>query len=475
MDKIHSENPDNPFLLKLQLTELYSNPLIDQFFSVLLKSIGGRDFLILVIGESQSGKTSFLSKLIHEIEENIKPCQLKIRESEDPASSKNNFPAFLYRTENNQVIILDDAHDLHSQELSIILKNAWDSKKQTTQVILFSEPKLNATISSLLKKMPKKASVNKLYMPTFDQEQTESYIKHYLEATNFSEKFPFSKKNIQTIFKESKGLPGKINHEAHKIFSSKNSFVADTKQSTSKFKPTATFAIATIIFLIIGGFVILKKTSLIPMLSSNAIQSETSHNTITKKIHPHIVVDKIKKNDHADKAEPIQELTKKKQVVETKSTESTITETDITESETNNPKTAINIKTIPSQKQIAKNEPVITKPQEITSPSSLYQEKWIMEQEPNQYTIQIMAAKEKDAINRFLKLNLHTQNKVAYYKMHANGGVWYKFIFGNYKTLEHAKTACTNLPLKLKNLGPWPRQFISIQNDIDKLIKTTTD
>ncbi|MCP3899990.1 MAG: hypothetical protein GY707_09790, partial [Desulfobacteraceae bacterium] len=169
------ENPDNPFSSEILLTPIYSNKLIDQFFSVLVNSIGGKDFLILVIGEFQSGKTTFLTKLINRLQEDVISCHLKIREGDDSVSKNSNHPAFLYKTDNSQVIILDDAHQLNIHELSIILKNAWDSNKKVKQLILFCEPKINSLLSSLLKTMPKKTSVNKLYLPNFDKKQTESY------------------------------------------------------------------------------------------------------------------------------------------------------------------------------------------------------------------------------------------------------------------------------------------------------------
>jgi septal ring-binding cell division protein DamX len=83
-----------------------------------------------------------------------------------------------------------------------------------------------------------------------------------------------------------------------------------------------------------------------------------------------------------------------------------------------------------------------------------------------------MAANAKDAIDRFLKLNINTENEFAYYKMYSNGSVWYKFISGRYKTLEKARTACYNLSDELKTFGPWPRHFASIHNDINKFIET---
>ena len=135
---------------------------------------------------------------------------------------------------------------------------------------------------------------------------------------------------------------------------------------------------------------------------------------------------------------------------------------------------------MPSQKKINKPDPIIIKPQimepaianKIISSPSIFQEQWIMEQKPQEYTIQIMAARKRDVIDQFLKLNINTHNEIAYYKMYSNGGIWYKIISGKYKTLGKARAACNNLPGKLKNFGPWPRRFASIQNDINKFIKT---
>ncbi len=137
MIEIHSEETDNPFSSEIELDKLYSNSLIDQFFSVLVNSIAGKDSLILIMGEPLSGKTTLLTKLLNHIKLNVKSCQLKIRESDDTGSGNNKYPAFLYKTDNSQVIILDDAHELNSQELEIIMKNAWDNDKETNQVILF--------------------------------------------------------------------------------------------------------------------------------------------------------------------------------------------------------------------------------------------------------------------------------------------------------------------------------------------------
>lgn len=479
MNTIHSETPDNSIFSEIQLTNVYTNSLIDQFFSVLINSIGGKDFLVLVIGEFQSGKTTILSKLIAQIEKNIKPCHIKIRESDDTGSKDNIHPAFLYRTENNQVILLDDAHKLNSKELSIILKQAWDSNKKTSQIILFSEPQINNVLVSLFKKMPKKTSINKLYMPNYNQQQINEYLNHYLKEFNLIEKFTFSKSDIEKIHKKSNGLPGKINIEAGQIYLKNNRSLKSKTSSKSKFLPSFTLTILLIVFLSIAGLTFYKKNYIISFLSPNKKNFEPSHPIVTKKI---LTPDKNANQPIVEK-EPIQQ---NENIGITVSP--TISETDIPTA-TDNISSAIKsdqptmaMKPINPEQIKSESQPIKLKVLEETKNDFLikttkkpiiFQENWIMTQEPYLYTIQVMAAKEEDSINRFLKLNKNNKNEIAYYKMYSKDGIWFKFISGKYKTFENAKKASLDLPEGLKKLSPWPRLFASIQKDIDngKLIK----
>ncbi len=458
------ENPDNPFSTEILLTPFYSNKLIEQFFSVLVNSIGGKDFLILVIGEFHSGKTTLLNKLTSQHQDNVISCHLKIRESDDPLSENSNRPAFLYKTENSQVIILDDAHQLNIHELSIILKNAWDSNKEIKQLILFCEPQINSILSSLLKRMPKKTSVNKLYLPSFDKKQTESYLNHYLKEADLKDQFSFSKINVKNIYKNSKGLPGKINLEAEQIFSKKKVAKTMNQKSKSKFSPILTYTIVIFFLCAIACFAIYK-TYTPSLFSSNKNLSEKHNKTITKTIEP------IYQNDKPEVAPTpeIEQKTNQEVILTTTITENNISTTDpIISSPTQPDKPDPNIIKSQPKKTVVKPKALEKTTISSTINSVIFQEEWIMDQNPLMYTIQVMAAKEKDSVSRFLTLNGNNQNQVAYYKMYSKNGLWYKFISGKFETFEKAKAACQNLPEKLKNLGPWPRQFESIQKDIVK-------
>ncbi len=323
------------------------------------------------------------------------------------------------------------------------------TKKKISQLILFCESRINTILSSLLKEMPKKTSVNKLYIPSFDKQQTEEYLNHCLEALNLIDHFTFSKLNINNIYKKSKGLPGKINLEAGEIYSKKRVHLKTKKHSRSLFSPAFTFILLILLFSSITGFALYKKNNILSLFSSNKIISEPSHKTVTKKILPTMKKQALE-----------QQLIIKQKINREIIARSTITETNIPIS-----KPVIKKKSEEEISILATEKPVIL------------QKNWIMIQEPQLYTIQVMAAKENDSIERFLKLNINNKNEIAYYKMYSKDGTWYKFISGKFKTLEKAKEASHDLPKKLQKLGPWPRQFASIQNDINigTLIKNNKD
>ncbi len=423
MNKIHFENSENPFSSKIKISNLYLNPFINQLFSVLVNSIGQKDFLILVLGESQSGKTTLLSKLITQIQDSVKPCKLNInRKDKSPKSARNQLSAFLYKTEESQVIILDDAHQLSGQELSIIFQNAWDSNKKTSQLILFCEPGINSILSPLLKKMPKKTSVNKIYLKELTEKQTRDYLNHYLKISNLQDQYAFSKVSIKNIYVNSKGLPGKINHEAADIFSETKITPPDRKKLKLLVGITISCAIIAVVIYVITGV----------NPNKNIPELVTYPETIIKKI---VSVDKpIKVTD---------------------------------------PKLAGSTAQPGIIKPVIVNEKVEKKTIKTNNNQIIFQEQWILDQEPQLFTIQVMAATDDDSINRFVKLNKNNDNSIAYYKMHFKKDIWYKFITGKYKTFEKAKQASLGLPENLLKLGPWPRKFASIQSDINTFIKTS--
>ncbi len=98
-------------------------------------------------------------------------------------------------------------------------------------------------------------------------------------------------------------------------------------------------------------------------------------------------------------------------------------------------------------------------------PSRWKQEAWLLEQRPEAYSIQILAAGSEVAIRTFLQQ--HKLDKdVYYFESRRNGRPWFPVLHGIYKNRTAAMAALDKLPETLSKAGAWPRSLSSIQKEI---------
>lgn len=89
-------------------------------------------------------------------------------------------------------------------------------------------------------------------------------------------------------------------------------------------------------------------------------------------------------------------------------------------------------------------------------------EAWIAQHEPTSWTIQMLAFKDLNKVHTFIQEN-QLSNEAAYFSEKSDDGVYYKLIYGVYRTKEQANKARLTLPAKLKQHGPWLRSIASVQ------------
>ncbi len=86
---------------------------------------------------------------------------------------------------------------------------------------------------------------------------------------------------------------------------------------------------------------------------------------------------------------------------------------------------------------------------------------WILLQNEDFYTLQLMASSEKNILQRYIKQMSALRDQSAYYQMKRNGKDWYGLIYGIYPTADVAKSASQQLP---ESLGkPFMQQIKNIQ------------
>lgn len=93
-------------------------------------------------------------------------------------------------------------------------------------------------------------------------------------------------------------------------------------------------------------------------------------------------------------------------------------------------------------------------------------ESWLLAQNPEDYTLQLMATNDEKLMRAYLDKHQFTE-PVAYFAFQRDGNQWYAAVHGAYPGKPQAQDAAASLPPELGKNSPWIRRFGSIQ----KLIK----
>jgi DamX protein len=89
-------------------------------------------------------------------------------------------------------------------------------------------------------------------------------------------------------------------------------------------------------------------------------------------------------------------------------------------------------------------------------------EAWILAQEPQRFTLQLVAAQNEETISGFLEQHKLT-GRAARYRFFRDGVWWYGVAYGSFAGRPEAKRAVSTLPKSLKATSPWVRPFADVQ------------
>ena len=88
-------------------------------------------------------------------------------------------------------------------------------------------------------------------------------------------------------------------------------------------------------------------------------------------------------------------------------------------------------------------------------------EAWLMAQAPGDYTLQLVGARDTDAIQKFIARH-NVKSPYAVFQRDLNGEPWYSLVAGVYPDRDAAVAARSRLAPPLNGSGVWPRTFASI-------------
>ena len=87
---------------------------------------------------------------------------------------------------------------------------------------------------------------------------------------------------------------------------------------------------------------------------------------------------------------------------------------------------------------------------------------WLTGRDPARYTLQLVGARDRAAIEKFIRDNAVAAPYAVFERM-LNGAPWYSLVAGDYPDRAAAIAARERLPKRLERSGVWPRTFESIK------------
>ncbi len=130
--------------------------------------------------------------------------------------------AALHRQARTVVLIVDSAHELGDDALSLLTKLALNENHEGTfHLVLLGEPSLLDMLDYTCPMREGQPQFTAVQLPAFNLEETRAYLRYRLSAAGYQQEdgraLPFSNRQIERIHKLSAGIPAAINARASEM------------------------------------------------------------------------------------------------------------------------------------------------------------------------------------------------------------------------------------------------------------------
>lgn len=206
-----------PFSSEVDEKSFYYYPALKQRLELLIRLYRCESSIIVILGDKGSGKTLLVQQFLALDLCGWKKCLIhpqgrKKEQAGGGTVKSDKFKAFINRSGSLPVILADDVHKLELPAMLFLIgmtgKNA--PGKAIGQLILFGEPSVLQKLSQLKEHLPENQSVEKIYMPSLSHRETGEYISRKICSAGYTGTPPLTVPEINRIFQDSGGLPGKI-------------------------------------------------------------------------------------------------------------------------------------------------------------------------------------------------------------------------------------------------------------------------
>ena len=477
-----------PFAPEPDLAFFYEYESLKNCYGLLSRLVQGDEIIILVIGESGSGKTSLLKRYLSASIAGWKTGRIRIRpeartkSGQPPLFDENkvdSYPAYFLQDVKESIIIIDDAHELSKRHLITVLKSTQQAGNSgnVKRFILFGEPQLMDAVNELTASLGYEIAVSKIFLPSLSREQITGYLNYRLAVAGYEGKRLFSTAALNKIHRLSGGLPGRINtmanHQLRDNFSGKNQRQKGLWSLLQKYRKALSWSAAGVAALFIVVLAVFYYTGKQNSATDNL---GLAQRVFRAKIELPVDFEKTPLpvsevlSSEKQNADTTNLETQTNQVLENLSPEKKAIENiskppEVTVAQA---KATSEVESVPEKASVTRTAPG----KEHAGGKAIYREEWLLSQNSSYYTIQILGVHDEELLLKFIENDLTaTQTNLAYYHTRRKGKDWYPLLYGVYPSPKEASSAIKQLPPHIQQSSPWIRSLSSVQNAILKQTK----
>ncbi len=420
------------------------------------------------------------------------------------------------RSGQTPLLIIDDAHELSIESMQLImqLNELVADDVHLLSIIMFAEPDINRLLETADPQKSQRLITQKLELQPLSEKDTANYLHYRMKVAGFDEdnltRTPFTSSTIEAIYKNSKGIPFEINRQASKTLIRMGSNAPDNlvpaPTRKGRFTAASKLFLVIVVAIMIAALVIqdtinsffepeneLSASNNTPSVDKNKIKREKIVSLIEPKTdikipvvptgnqnnNQNIIALGNKKQDSeiislpdenkVDQDKNMIALLKDEKLeqalfkpVEKKVPDEIKEKFPLEQEKIDNEK--IVDKSILVEKE---NSPIVTTSQEAEENNVPVKEDWLFEQTPWHYTIQILGAKQKSTVDKFIKQNRFSITPVIY-TTKKRGQDWHMVLTGTYRDKKNAQQFIKTLPAKVQKSKPWIRMVSDIQLEVMK-------
>lgn len=439
--------------------------------------------LLLVLGAEGAGKSTLLEQFLLRVDEHLKPCRIDGRQSDagqlflavatglgmtlaqqPPDGLIEALKRHLEPLHGRQtpVILLDDAHHLSQEALEMVLhlSQLEGAYGRLIHWVLFATPEIEARFNA-----PPLAALPRPYplrLQPFGEVETGHYLNHRLAQAGLSGASPFDAKAIRRIQRESSGEPGRINAVADQLLREKVGTPAKPEA-----KPAGSRLWVPVVAL--AGAVGLMQLPYERLFSHLGLR-QTEEVVASAPAAPEPAAAPA---DEGQKAGSVEEGPVTVSADET-APAATPSPEPVAQPEAQAPPSAAPPPAEPPREPVVETIPPPPAPaetKEAAAPACVPGApapagkgaggtgmEWLLRQPPENFTLQLLVARETSTLDEFLRRHPICDPKAAVLTLR-NGEPLHLLLYGSFATKEEALAVAATLP---KPIEAWPRPLAGV-------------